>query len=307
MKIAILGATSQIATDYISSLALHDAEITGFVRNKSIDLAKQRLGDSFDLRTYSDIGSSESFDLVLNCVGVGDPARALKMQESIFKISNAFDDLALELVKKNSASRYVFVSSGVAYGHAFETPATELTSVKNTFDEKSPADQYGLAKYYLEAKHRELSGIPIYDLRVFGYFNHSLSIHTEFLLANIAKSIIKKEPFLTNSETIVRDYNNAEDFFRMINSVYTAPETNIALDFYSLAPVEKFDLLSELSKKFGLTYEVSIGEFFSSPTGAKPNYYSTNFQANKFGYIPLRTSLETILIEMDLLVSISRD
>lgn len=307
MKIAILGATSQIASDYIGLLARNDSEITGFVRHESLALAKQRFGSSFDLRTYSEVRSSESFDLVLNCVGVGDPARASKMQGTIFDISNKFDDLALELVEKNSRSKYVFVSSGVAYGHAFDTPASELTIPKNAFDSKKLGDQYGLAKYFLEAKHRKLSDIPIYDLRVFGYFNHSLGLHSEFLLAKIAKSIIRQEPFLTSSESIVRDYISAEDFFRMISSVYTAPEANIALDFFSLAPVEKFDLLQELSDKFDFNFEVTPGELYSSPTGSKPNYYSTNFQASDFGYSPLGTSLETILSEMDLLIFNSRN
>lgn len=308
MKIAILGATSQIASDYIDCLTQNDdASITGFVRLGSLDSAIRKFGKSFDVRTYAEIASSESFDLVLNCVGVGNPARASEMQSSIFKISDEFDDLALELVLKSTAAKYVFLSSGVAYGQPFDSPATVKTIPKNIFDPKNPSDQYGYSKYSIESKHRNLSHIPIYDLRIFGYFNHSQDLNSDFLLTNIARSIKENRTFTTSSESIVRDYVNAEDFYSMMSGIATSPERNIALDMFSLAPVEKFRLLDELSQKFNFDYEVSSREAFTSPTGAKPHYYSTNYEASNFGYRPSRTSLQTAVFEMGLMISKSRN
>ena len=76
--------------------------------------------------------------------------------------------------------------------------------------------------------------------------------------------------------------------------------TNIALDCYTRSPIDKFSLLSELGRKFGLRYKVSQFVPAASAT-SKINYYSLNKIASDIGYMPQRTSLDGIVEQIGFL------
>lgn len=305
MHVAVLGASSQIAKDYIRlNQGNPKFSFSAFVRPESLPKASLLFDKNVQLRTYDESCSQGDYDLIINCVGVGDPARARGLQSTILEVSKRFDSLALEMAERNSSAKYVFLSSGVAYGHDFESPVTPVTSPRNTFNSADLGDQYGLAKFEIEKMHRSRSEMFIYDLRIFGYFNHTMAISAEFLLLKIARAILQNEIFITSADSIFRDYSNAIDFSALLNAIIESPGQNTALDLYSKGPVEKFNLLDSLSEKFDLRYEIDKSNAFVSPTGAKPKYYSENHLAADLGFTPSKSAIENVHIELDKLFSL---
>lgn len=300
MKIAILGANSQIAKDYISLNERDPAlAITAFVRSESLQASKGLFSQSVKLRTYKDSEILEKYDVVINCVGVGDPAKAGDVRFSVFDISKEFDDVALNLLSRNPIAKYIFLSSGVAYGHEFKSPATKDTVPRNTFNPDISSDLYAKSKFEIEHRHRNFTDLFIYDLRVFGYFNHTMDINLGFLLARIARAIKENRPFLTSKDSIFRDYSNALDISLMINAILQSPARNMALDLYSRSPVEKFELLDTLTGEFDFEYIIDSTDNFVSPTGAKPFYFSENYAAASLGFKPPLTALDNVVTELE--------
>ena len=91
MKIAILGATSQIAQDLILSFSNHkDYDLFLFGRNISLLerwINKENLNDKYSAQEYACFDNSQSYDAIINFVGIGDPVKAQKMGGDIFQIT----------------------------------------------------------------------------------------------------------------------------------------------------------------------------------------------------------------------------
>ena len=83
MRIAILGATSQIARDLVQSFA--ENSIFTLVlyarRPQAVQdwLAKVNLSDRYEVNGFEAFGTHEHFDAIINFVGVGNPAQAAAM------------------------------------------------------------------------------------------------------------------------------------------------------------------------------------------------------------------------------------
>ena len=71
------------------------------------------------------------------------------------------------------------------------------------------------------------------------------------------------------------------------------------VDCYTLAPVDKFSLLSSISKEFGLEYEVVCEQAKINATGAKQSYYSLNRKPGELRYKPSENSLSGIFKEIE--------
>lgn len=303
MKIAVLGASGQIARDYISHIrGIPNREVTAFVRSESLSKTSALLGLDVRVRTYTDPEIEDEYDLVINCVGVGNPINANLTDKSLVQIAKHFDDLALEMTARSPVAKYIFLSSGVSYGNNFYSPVKSTTVPKNIFDPNNPLENYARAKFEIEAGHRNIPDLHIYDARIFGYFNRSMDITSEFLMTKIAHAIVNEHLFTTSSENIVRDYSNAHDFVLMVEAIMCSPGRNMALDFYTKAPVKKFEMLEVLSEEFGLEYKIDPALHVTSPTGLKPNYFSQNYVAESLGFLPPNSALENILCELKNLI-----
>ena len=131
MRIAILGATSQIAKDLILSFVEHSQdELVLYARRPEAVtqwLAQTNLAQRYEVADFAAFTTNEHFDAILNFVGVGNPAQAAAMGASIFDVTLKYDELALGYVIKHPECRYLFLSSGAAYGASFETPADANT------------------------------------------------------------------------------------------------------------------------------------------------------------------------------------
>jgi len=305
MRIAILGATSQIAQDLLLSFSRHKSyEFSLYGRN--VELLEEwinivNLDKKYQIQEYSNFNNNQKYDLIINFVGIGDPAKVQEMGNNIFKITEQYDEMVLEYLKCNKETKYIFLSSGAVYGGDYEKPVNENTVAMIDINNLGPTNWYTIAKLYAEAKHRSLSDLPIVDVRVFNYFSHTQDMSASFLITDIIHAIKNKEVFKTSSENIARDFITPPDFYNLIRTIIDFKPINIALDCYTKSPVLKFDLLSEFGSKFGLKYEVGKDIDIVNATGAKLNYYSVNKAAKSIGYSPKNTSLEGIIQEINLL------
>jgi nucleoside-diphosphate-sugar epimerase len=230
-------------------------------------------------------------------VGVGDPAQAAAMGASIFDVTLEYDEMALEYVRQHPLCRYIFLSSGAAYGSSFDAPVEENTKAVVAINNFQPQDWYAVAKLHAECRHRSLSNLPIVDIRVFNYFSRTQDISARFLITDILRAICDKTVLKTSPLYIVRDFVHPSDFYNLVAALLASPITNASVDCYSRAPIDKPTLLAVMQENFGLRYEIVEAATSVNATGSKPHYYSLNTRAADFGYAPSLTSLEGILLE----------
>ncbi|MFA6121766.1 MAG: NAD-dependent epimerase/dehydratase family protein [Sideroxydans sp.] len=300
MRIAILGATSQIARDLIVSFSRTANDNLHLFARRPDEVTKWLVSTGLAGRYPTDEFSEfpkQAFDAVINFVGVGNPAQALAMGNTIFEVTLRFDEMVLEYLQVHPTCRYLFLSSGAAYGSSFNEPAKRDTPAIVPINKLEPHDWYGVAKLHAECRHRSHPELSIIDIRVFNYFSHTQDIEARFLITDILRAIRDKTVLKTSSDYIVRDFLHPSDFYRMVCTLLAAPVANAAVDCYSRAPIEKPSLLAAMQEKFGLQYEVSEVVASVNATGSKPHYYSMNTRAAEFGYQPSLTSLEGVMQE----------
>lgn len=302
MHIAILGATSQIAKDLVLSFsALSDHKLTLFARRpEAVNqwLANVGMSGRYAVAELDDFGGAEQFDALFNFVGVGNPATAAMMGGSIFDITLQFDKIALDYIARHPNCRYIFLSSGAAYGNNFDEPVDRHTKAVVPINDLQPQDWYAVAKLHAECRHRSLPELPIVDIRVFNYFSSTQDMSARFLISDVLRAIDDNSVLLTSSDYIVRDYLNPSDFYHLVSAILSAPPSNVAVDCYSLAPIDKPSLLAAMREQFGLQFATTAASVGVNATGNKPHYYSLNTRAADFGYQPTLTSLEGIVREM---------
>jgi len=300
MRIAILGATSQIARDLILSFSKTSNDNLYLFARRPDEvmawLASTGLSERYTTEDFSRFHKQE-FDAVINFVGVGNPAQALAMGNTIFDVTLHFDEMVLEYLQMYPACRYLFLSSGAAYGSKFNEPAKRDTPAIVPINKLAPHEWYGVAKLHAECRHRAHSELSIIDIRVFNYFSRTQDIAARFLITDMLRAIRDKTVLKTSPEYIVRDFLHPSDFYQLVKALLSAPATNAAVDCYSRAPIEKPKLLATMQQEFGLNYEIAEITAGVNATGSKPHYYSLNTRAADFGYQPAWTSMEGVLKE----------
>lgn len=307
MRIAILGATSQIAKDLTLSFCTQSShELVLYARRPEVVsqwLASVGLADRYAVADFAVFKADAYFDAILNFVGVGNPAQAAAMGASIFDVTCKYDEMALDYVRQHPQCRYIFLSSGAAYGSSFDAPAHENTKAVIAINDLQPQDWYGVAKLHAECRHRSLPHLAIVDIRVFNYFSHTQDMSARFLITDILRAIRDNTVLQTSADYIVRDFIHPLDFCNLVNAILAAPEANAVVDAYSKAPIGKPTLLAAMQEKFGLQYETVQTGAGVNATGGKPHYYSLNTRAAGFGYMPSLTSLQGVLEEAAHLMS----
>jgi nucleoside-diphosphate-sugar epimerase len=301
MQIAILGATSQIAKDLVLSFSSESShELFLFARRPELVthwLTQVGLPERFSVADYSTFGSTGHLDAIVNFVGSGNPAQTMAMGSSILNVTLAYDEIALAYLSSHPDCRYVFLSSGAAYGASFDEPVNGASSAIVSINNLQPQDWYAVAKLYAECRHRALAHLPIVDVRVFNYFSHTQDISARFFITDILRAIQSGETLMTSSDNIVRDFIGPDDFFKLVSLILAQPPINEVVDCYTRAPVDKMTLLANMKARFGLRYEVSQAPVGVNATGVKMNYFSNNRRAESFGYAPSKNSLRTVLDE----------
>lgn len=306
MRTAIFGATSQIAGDLIELMSSNGSfELYLYARRPHAvvtPLQNQYRKNIKHIGDYNSFKLNFDFDLLINFVGAGNPAIVAKMGADIFDITWKFDQLSLDYIRTHEKCRYIFLSSGSAYGSDFQKPAMQGTVANIPINKLTQQDWYGIAKLHAESRHRSYINLPIIDFRIFNYFSASQDIESKFLTSDIIKNIRNKTVFKTTSENIFRDYLHPSDLFNLLLSVLNSQPQNDVIDCYSRSPIDKITLLKKMKEYFGLNYEFIDEKSIINPTGTKPYYYSLNTKAAEFGYSPKLNSLECIIRESEILL-----
>jgi nucleoside-diphosphate-sugar epimerase len=311
MRIAILGATSEIAKDLIlafdkdkqHSLVLF-ARRPDDVRNWMHVATENSEFECFHFDLFSQQGR---YDIIINFIGVGNPAKTAILGASIFDITLKYDDLVLHYIEANPTCKYIFLSSGAAYCSTFEEPANENTKSNIDINHLRPQDWYGVAKLHAECRHRALPHLSIVDIRIFNYFSHTQNIAARFLITDILRAIKNKTLLEISSDFMMRDYLHPSDFYQIIKLIITSNACNSVFDCYSKKPIDKNHLIMIMGEEFSLSHKIIDTQIIIKATGNKPHYYSTNKKAFKdLDYKPTYTSEESLLEQMKLSLFINK-
>lgn len=301
MRIAILGATSEIAKDLILSfnnkhqLVLYSrrpAAVTRWFLQINLDNCVNR-----DISEFSD---NVRFDAIINFIGAGNPHIIQRLGKRIFSITESYDQMVLNYLQEHPSCLYIFMSSGAVFGDNFSTPVNSETRSVFPINSIEPQHYYGLAKAQAEYRHR-MSDYNIIDLRIFNYFSSTMDIHNSFMICDMMRSILENTQFLIDNTPITRDYVGPKDFHHMIEVLLNQEKINTAIDMYSRLPISKDLLIEYMKERYGLKVW-QRNQLTQSATGVKDNYYSTNLEAYSLGYSPTYTSIQTIFEEADKLL-----
>jgi dTDP-4-dehydrorhamnose reductase len=306
MRVGFLGASSNIARDLLHSFSI-DQKNKLFLFTRNPDhlkkwLLENNIHSGFELCSYRQLETQFDLDLLINFIGAGNPTLALNLENKIFGITEKYDEIALDYIKKKPWCKYIYLSSGAVFCSGFNQPIDDSTKASIDLNNLRPNNWYSASKLCAEIRHRSLEKLFIVDLRIFNYFSHRQDMSSSFLLPEIVKAIRDKKTLVTNSENIIRDFISPIDFFQIILKVISQEHLNTAFDCYSKKPISKFDLLNEVSKRYGLSYVVDdLLTHDNNVTGIKPYYYSLSKKANQFGYEPIHSSISGLCKELDIL------
>ena len=308
MKIALLGASSQIARGLLRNFILDEAnQLFLFTRDivsyqEWLNI-KQLNSPQCSINSLEEFNDSIKYDLIINFIGIGDPSKALKIGSSIFELTHDYDQLVLNYLSCHQETKYIFMSSGVVYGDIFAQPANQNSQAIINVNSFQSTDWYSIAKIYAEARHRAFKQFSIIDIRVFNYVSSDIDINSRFLIADALRAIVNDEVLQTNNQNIFRDYIGHEDLYQLIIKSSQQDFLNTAVDCFTGEVTDKISILQMLESKFGLRYEVMKSQSGVEAFGPRDNYFSLNKQAESFGYEPRFTSLENILKASEELLS----
>jgi nucleoside-diphosphate-sugar epimerase len=308
LRIAILGATSQIAKDLVRLFAAqttHDLVLYA----RRLEAVKQwlisvGLPERYPIQDFELFNLNSNFDVVINFVGVSNPEQVAAMGASILDLTLQYDELALRYVRKHPSCRYIFLSSGAVYGSCFELPVEVNSRAVISINNLKPQDWYGVAKLHAECRHRSMASLPIVDIRLFNYFSHTQDMEARFLITDIVRAIRDKTVLKTLGNYIVRDFVHPLDFFQLVNAIILTSSINVAVDCYSKSPIDKITLLQVMQERFGLQYEIDETNSIFDFKQPKTYYYSNNKCDFIFGYKPFFSSIEGIMIELETLTEL---
>jgi nucleoside-diphosphate-sugar epimerase len=299
-NIAILGATSHIAKGLIYNYARsqsHDlvlfARSTERVKAFMASIAPNTI---YPIRPLDDFSKGD-YDVIINCIGIGEPGRLKNAAATIFRLTETHDNMVLDYLEKRPGALYINFSSGAVYGRDFLKPAEESSASLIPLNHLDSNDWYRIAKLNSEAKHRALSGFNIVDLRVFAYFSRFIDLAAQYFLTEIIACIKERRTLATGPRDMVRDFVSPFDLFSAVEKCIDKHTLNEVYDVYSLKPTSKFELLDYFARTYQLQYVIEREHAITTVTGSKSNYFSNNKRAEQIGYVPTKTSLQAIVEE----------
>lgn len=297
-KIAVLGATGHIAKNIIIGLChTNQYEVHVYARTQSklvSFLSEFNLLNHVKMAMFKEL-DNDYYDVIINCVGVGDPDQLLKNPFKVFQLTEEYDNLVLNYLQNFNETLYINLSSGAAYGTDFSDPASNSKWLNLDVNNLSVKEYYGISKLNMEAKHRSLAHNSIIDLRIFSFFSCHIDLKSRFLLTDIVKCLNSGEVLETSSDNILRDYIHPKDLVHLVELCIQKHFINEAIDVYSLNPISKFELLEYFISNHGLKIDIKSNENIQAVTGSKSNYYSLNRNAENIGYYPKYNSLQSII------------
>lgn len=303
IKVAIIGAASHIAKGLIFFLKDDQSiELHLYARNLEKVKSFSMLIDYKNpiLKQFSEF-NDDRIDIIINCIGITYTSILDTFSENVFELTEKFDHLILDYIRKNRKTTYINFSSGAVYGTLFNQPASITTKTSIDVNNIRTEDYYRIAKLNSEAKHRSFDYLNIIDLRIFGYFSRFIDLTKNYLIADIISSIKEKRTLKTSPNSIIRDYIHPIDLSNIIKACFEDKKINQAIDVKSLKPISKMGILNFFKQNHDLKFEIIEDYGGHSATGEKLNYYSENNNIEIIKYVPKYTSHECLEMETEAL------
>jgi nucleoside-diphosphate-sugar epimerase len=295
-RIAVLGATGHIgrALAHFIDHDRFDVTLVGRDRGRTAAVAAAAGLPTRAAADWDALGS-EGFDALVNCAGIGDPGQVSSDPAAVYELTAWLDAVCLGYLRQHPDSTLVNMSSGAVYGRDFAEPARDETELRLAVNALGDQDHYGLAKLASEGRHRA-SGLPVVDLRVFGFFSRFADLERPYLVNDMVRAVLSGTELSTGAAEIWRDFIGPRDLSRLVEHCVEQPAGGRALDVVSMAPVSKAELLEAFAHEFGLAYRTE-SPTSTSATGVKTRYYSESRKALATGWSPRLTALEAVLAE----------
>ncbi|NBO17794.1 MAG: NAD(P)-dependent oxidoreductase [Proteobacteria bacterium] len=257
-RVALLGANSLMAQDF-RHLAAGRYAFLPYGRKAGL-LPLERYGE-------------EAHDVVVHCIGAGDASR---FTEATAEAAEHYDKLAMWQAK--AGARYIYLSSGAAYGLDFSEPAdgSHMMPAK---------DAYGQHKQRLEAEHRQAGNVV--DVRVFSYVSAAQALDSRMFMPTLWRALASGEVARIGVHAVWRDFLHPLDFCALLCALIEAPALPESVDAVSRTPTNTHVIAAAMAEKFGLRWEMDAGV-----AAGKPHYFSTRHSTL---YAPRYSSLEAVL------------
>ncbi|MDO8962978.1 MAG: NAD(P)-dependent oxidoreductase [Coriobacteriia bacterium] len=301
MRIAILGATGHVGRSLAAELGARDGIDLALVArapDRARAFAQTRVAGAWEVASFSELAAVDA-DLVVQCAGVGDPAR---LGMDVLEIEERLDESFLGWLAAHPSARGVAFSSGAVYDSTFDVPVDDCTPLCDPArTPEAPGEAYAIAKSRSEARHRA-SGLPVVDLRLFGYFTRLIDPDAAFLMNDLVRALRTGTDLVISPGEIVRDYADPTDLADLVLAAGSSGATESALDVVSASPVSRSTLLEHFVASRALGYTVRDVGGPASVTGAKPAYYSVSRRAEGVGFRPRHSAIETLDREVEALL-----
>ncbi|MDD2889304.1 MAG: NAD-dependent epimerase/dehydratase family protein [bacterium] len=309
LKIAVLGSNSHIAKGLINNF-LQSGGFGLHLYTRSPDkvfsfltaIGKSTKKNCVIHKGYRDF-LKFSYDVVINCVGVGTMNRPGDNYSNYFLVTEKYDNLSIKYLLKNPDALYISFSSGTVYGREFSAPAEENTINSIRVNHITPEDYYTIARLNAETKHRAFNGLKIIDLRIFAYFSRFINLTDSYFIIEVMNCILNEKMLITDNTNIIRDYIHPKDLFSIIMKCVGAGKINAAFDVRSAKPAGKREILDYFSSEYGLKYRINKLLKYASPTGSKNIYCSNYNNMACISYKPIFGSMDTIREESKYIIN----
>ena len=301
--VAIIGATSHIAKGLILNFISNgNCRLILFARSKEkiydfLTVINANIDNQIRLEEGFANFSQGVYDVVINCIGVGTLRNISGKFYRYFTVTEQFDNLIIDYLRKNPNTIYISMSSGIVYGRHHLEPVDNHNQTKIPVNSVTPEDYYMIARLNAEAKHRSLSELKIVDLRIFSYFSRFINLEAGYFLSDVIDSVVNKKLLQTWDSHIIRDYIHPKDLFSLIVLILKKAAYNQAIDCYSRCPVEKSEILNYFEMNYNLKYNINKKSVNLSATGEKLVYFTINHSASTIGYFPEYSSMDAIIDE----------
>jgi nucleoside-diphosphate-sugar epimerase len=296
--IAVLGATGYVGRSLARLLTDERRPVTLFARDLR-KLAGHGWPSDVQLRELNQFDAA-GFDLVVNAIGAGDPARVKSIGSKILDITESWDRRVMQTMA--ARTRYVFLSSGAVYGSSFNRPVDANSTLCVPVNSIASVPAYTTAKLQAELSHRAAGERAILDLRIFGYADPAIDLDGTFFLAELARAVQSGGVFVTSPDDMVRDYAGVRELWGLIDGWQQAGSPNCPLDLYTAAPASKHDILKACTARYGLRIEY-VAEAGSPAAGARRFYASQYRAAENFGFKPERDTIRVLTDTIDAIVA----
>jgi nucleoside-diphosphate-sugar epimerase len=276
--ISIIGGSGQIGRALCEQFANRpDWRVTALARDP--DQLAATLSPNVTTKFVDDLSGNQD-DILVNCIGAGDPTRIRELGKSIIPLTEQYDRAILDVITNRRAALYVFLSSGIVHSRQIE----------------GGEDWYTASKKQAEERHRKHPDLHIVDLRLFGFVSPYIDLAGRFFLSELFAATREGREFLVGSDEMYRDFVHPEDLSNLIELCGRNLPLNCGIDVYSREPVSRDAVLRRFAKEFGLRYRAVNNEELGNPASAKtPHYYSIDQWAAEIGYVPKYSAEEAVM------------